>query len=420
MSSFRSAFRLSLLMILECIIALNGFGCSAAPDSPRGSHGADRTIESSSFSDPLTCAEESTSALFRSREVVALEIQSQYFEDRYPREASPYSGTIQVTAESGTRELPVSVGVRGNSRQIFCDFKPIKLDFDDQDSLIGTVFENAQSKLKLVTHCLNDPEKREAGNQRILKEYAAYQVMESLGYPSMKARLIQAKYRNSSGALVGESYAFFTEPKKDLARRCGATYSEREEGVDDLQQRKLDPEYRAMEALRVISLRLAERLVFNAEVIYNVPHNNVLLLSNDTKREPLAMVGYDFDNSSLVRDGSYWPYWKAWDGTWGRYLENNISGKNWDSPRWTENDEIWLKHFVENPVVVDGYTGRVPSREEWRQAAAIEVSHVLSRRSAAFAAFEAVPGIDPSARLLWRQRFTEYFEALARFSEANP
>jgi len=103
---------------------------------------------------------------------------------------------------------------RGEFRNNFCSFPPIRLNFKKTD------FEKEDlkkiEKMKMVTHC-------NSGNETYLfKEYLVYKMFNVLTDYSFRVRLVKVAYINTNEKKKMKpiySYAFFIEPVEFLAER---------------------------------------------------------------------------------------------------------------------------------------------------------------------------------------------------------
>ena len=94
---------------------------------------------------------------------------------RHRHKEPEYSGTFHYTDASGREHsLAVTVSTRGKSRLEVCDYPPLKITFDRQQTT-GTLFEG-QRELKLVRQC----KRSRAGRDWVYLElgvYRAYSVI---------------------------------------------------------------------------------------------------------------------------------------------------------------------------------------------------------------------------------------------------
>lgn len=259
--------------------------------------------------------------LFASDEVIEMSLQADFSKllwreirkgEITPRsELPPVSGILRYQDQGREVVVPVALSPRGRNRFFECPMlPPLKIAFEDAD-LQETVFAGFESsKLKLTTPCfysenLADPAlgKLDVRTEYVLKEYALYKAIESLGLPAFRTRLVRLTYRNSEGRAFMTAYSFFIEPSKQLARRYGCYYV----NIKDrpyFNRRKLSAE-------QLLSYEL-QRAVFQEDADHSlntdhdpgslwpeIANNNGLLYLGDSDRL-FATVSYDFDWSYLV------------------------------------------------------------------------------------------------------------------------
>jgi len=189
------------------------------------------------FDSPLNCSTSSNIPLFQDEEILQLEMTSAYFELRQAKasnfEESQKEVERIIREEKGKKhkaemELagkgypPLKVGVtiepRGNYRLAMCDKKPILVELPEEFKKKGTIFNHAHDEIKIVRGCdSNDPLQQ----QKVLREYQSYKLLECFGLPHFKTRLFKAKFKKTNGEVEHDSFGFFIEPAKDMAQRCG-------------------------------------------------------------------------------------------------------------------------------------------------------------------------------------------------------
>jgi hypothetical protein len=172
---------------------------------------------------------------------------------------------------------------RGEMRNGYCDFPPIRLNFSKAD------FQKADlkkiDKIKLVTHC-------EYGNEEYLfKEYLIYKLYNVLTDTSFRVRLVKIEYINTyKKSKPINTYAFFIEPIEILAARTNSI----EVTSVNLTQKNIYPEM--MDRAAIFNY-----MVGNTD--WSVPnqHNVKILSTLSVVNSGFGMiVPYDFDYSGLV------------------------------------------------------------------------------------------------------------------------
>jgi hypothetical protein len=176
---------------------------------------------------------------------------------------------------------------RGEMRNGYCSFPPIRLNFKDAG------FQKADlskiEKIKLVTHC-------QYGNEDYLfKEFLIYKLYNVLTDTSFRVRLVRMEYINThKKSKPVNTYAFFIEPVEMLAERVNAI------AVNSLTLTQKD----------IIPQMMTRMAIFNymiGNTDWSVPnqHNCKILSSLNFGSPALGIiVPYDFDYSGLV-DADY-------------------------------------------------------------------------------------------------------------------
>jgi hypothetical protein len=137
---------------------------------------------------------------------------------------APLSGLIRSrssTIVQGTltdaegNALPVALSVRGITRRSTdtCEFPPLRVEFTSPPP--PTSLFAGQKKLKLITHCRNNP----AFQQYVLLEYSAYKMYNLLTPHSFDVRLANVDYRDADGRPIISRVGYFLEDLHDVAGR---------------------------------------------------------------------------------------------------------------------------------------------------------------------------------------------------------
>jgi hypothetical protein len=134
----------------------------------------------------------------------------------------------------GERSFDVDVSVRGFTSARACPFPKLAIDFKDKAQVNGTIF-HGHGKLRVNTHCgEGTPDGPKAAGRVMsdvspIREELAYRLVRAAGFETLKTRLSQITYTDTSGAtvVVKDHFALVIESGKDAAQRY------REAGVID-------------------------------------------------------------------------------------------------------------------------------------------------------------------------------------------
>jgi hypothetical protein len=230
--------------------------------------------------------------LFQSREIADMEISSDFQKIMAgQKHGATTAGTIQYRLKNGKQvSLPVEINTRGNSKQGICrNFKPLMLHFKKEDTK-GTVFEHIGNHVKLATHCSDEGLHliSEPNSQYVVRESAAYQIVEDMGILGYKTRLINMKYRDNNGKLVAGGISFFLEPDSKMAERWGYEHNKKGNAFENIPNSG------------TADFTLGTQLVGADD---QHPGWNTTALAKDGK--PAAMAFYDLDMSLLANPSFY-------------------------------------------------------------------------------------------------------------------
>ena len=134
----------------------------------------------------------SASPLFESQETLDVIIEAPIRDLSKQRNNDlKFEGTFHYTDASGTSHvLPVVVSTRGKSRLEICDYPPLKLTFN-RDETAGTLLDG-QRQLKLVRQCMRG----NAGRDWLFLELGVYRAYNAISDYSFKARQLNATFRD--------------------------------------------------------------------------------------------------------------------------------------------------------------------------------------------------------------------------------
>jgi len=159
--------------------------------------------------------------LFQSNEILTITISAPLrtiIQDRRD-DSEEHPGTLSYgNADAGVVTVPVDIKTRGNSRlqRSICRFPPLRLDFP-RKRVAGTLFED-QDKLKMVTHCQDNPDYE----QSLLREYLtyrAYNVLTDLSYRVRLARITYVDTEREGEAIT--KFGFIIEHEDAMEARTG-------------------------------------------------------------------------------------------------------------------------------------------------------------------------------------------------------
>jgi hypothetical protein len=212
-------------------------------------------------------------------------------------------GLVTYRRNDHEENVPVLLGTRGHSKQAFCaTFKPLRLGLD-KEKVKGTLFEHAGKDMKLATHCLGmgDFPLESEGSQLAIREYGVLRMLEAMGLPSFKARLVHATYLDNAGKQVASGYGFFLEPSGAMAKRLGYDESVPHPYSEGLAEKKLPPWSYSPAALA--QFNLASGFFLDSDH-FPAQQQNVVPVMKDGK--VVNGIPYDFDQTYFVRKNGNW------------------------------------------------------------------------------------------------------------------
>jgi len=187
--------------------------------------------------------------------------------------------------DSVNREIRIKS--RGEMRNAYCDFPPVRLNFKKNDFQKDDL--KAIDKMKMVTHC-------EKGNEEnVFKEYLIYKLYNVLTETSFRVRLVNVEYIDTYKERKPiNTYAFWIEPVEMLSKRVSSI----EVQTLNLTQKNILPEW--MDRVSIFNY-----MIGNTD--WSVPNQHNCKVFTDPKSpnpELGVLVPYDFDFSGLV-DAAY-------------------------------------------------------------------------------------------------------------------
>ncbi|MEW9798576.1 hypothetical protein [Alteromonas sp. CYL-A6] len=237
--------------------------------------------------------------LFRSDDIVDIDLivpELRKLTMLAPKSVEPRSMQLRFQHQGETYLVDGLVQARGNSRRdpSVCSFPPLRLLFEKK--LKHVPLFKGHKKIKLVTHC----QRRSLFEQLMLREYAAYKLMNEISPVSLRVRPVRIRYHtdpDKSPSLV--KLGFFIEDIDDLAKRHGL----REFDTTRVTATQLEKD-------ATMQFALFQYLIANLDYSPTLPkegdsccHNVKLLLPYrfmQAKPDSVVPVAYDFDYSGFV------------------------------------------------------------------------------------------------------------------------
>lgn len=226
------------------------------------------------------CSEPAAPATFY-EELVSAQVEQVRLEADFsniPEKDPEVANARLVMPDGSVRQA--SLSIRGKTRKQLCEIPPLKIRFDDTDTLT----------YKVVTPCFWD----ERGARYLFREYLAYQLYRELADASFGAHLMQMEWVDTSSGKSQMVWAMVLEPKELLAKRLNA------EGVGK------------RDSLRHIHAGAYAEMVVFQYMIGNTDWNleerhNIRWFRSKADGVPFP-VAYDFDFSGLVNAGYAKPH----------------------------------------------------------------------------------------------------------------
>ena len=177
-------------------------------------------------------------ALFESDEV--LEVQLHGPIKKLLADTANRQRNFQIIAKG--IQQPVGIRTGGKSRRRFCDFLPLRLDFEaimDRGSPNPNSIFKGHQFLYLTTQC-NFTARSQAD---LIEEYLAYRILNLITDSSYRVRLLRVNYVDTRQADKSVTHhAFVTESEHALARRMGGKILE----ISHISKRLLNEDHAAL------------------------------------------------------------------------------------------------------------------------------------------------------------------------------
>ncbi|MGQ0703907.1 MAG: hypothetical protein ACT4PM_12310 [Gemmatimonadales bacterium] len=230
--------------------------------------------------------EHKAAKLFRATEPVAVWLIADFktvFKDRDSMSTKRYPAKLRFLGEAGdTVSLDVELSTRGHFRLRTCEFVPLKVHFNKEQTK-GTAF-GGESSLKLGTHCKNG----DRYIQNTYVEYAANRMYNLLTPLSLKVRLSKVTWEDPKDPKrTVTAPGIWFQDQGDLAKELRAQVVMQQGGTGA-----------TMESRQMALNDVFQYFIGNTDWSVWALHN-YRVLSTDTSSAFTAMA-YDFDWSGLV------------------------------------------------------------------------------------------------------------------------
>ncbi len=203
--------------------------------------------------------------------------------DKYVKAKLVYqiNDTITISKE-------IRIKARGHNRRDVCPFPPLWINIR-KANFNSSYFERTK-KLKLVTYCARS----QSNMNYVLKEFLVYRMYNIINPNSFKVRLVKVKYIDTGRKNKEyDSWGFFIEPEEMMAQRLNASVIKR----DNISYQITDP--RETDIMSVF-----QYIIGNADYSILSRQNVKLIMLNDSPKNSIVPVPYDFDYSGFV-DAAY-------------------------------------------------------------------------------------------------------------------
>jgi hypothetical protein len=235
-----------------------------------------------------------TRPLFESDDVLQLRIEAPFRKliGAAATSTEPFEARLVVISPAA-ESLAIRLAPRGISRRNpeNCGFPPLRIEFT-QKPPSGSLF-HGQKKLKLATHCRNNPGYQDYG----LLEFLAYRLNNVVTPLSFRVRLAEIDYVEArTGSLLVHRRAFLVEDAGDLAARNGL----QEVHGGNIDRNRLDGEVTASSDLFQYMIGNHDWSDVAVVAGSDCCHNIKLLGKAADSSSGLMPVAYDFDSSGLV------------------------------------------------------------------------------------------------------------------------
>jgi len=244
------------------------------------------TVSAQASEGPKTSEARKSARLFRSQDPMVMTLSADFktvFKDRDSLSTKTYPAKLTFTGEKGdTTTLDVQLSTRGHFRLRTCDFVPLKVAFNKEQTK-GTVF-NGESSFKLGTHCKNN----DRYIQNTYVEYAANRMYNLLTPLSLKVRLAKVTWvdPNNPKFTVTQPGIWF-EDEDEVVKAFGGKILMQQGGTGA----QMEPHQMAINDV-------FQYFIGNTDFSVYALHN-YRVMAQDSIGQYSAMA-YDFDWSGLV------------------------------------------------------------------------------------------------------------------------
>ncbi len=210
---------------------------------------------------------------------------------RQRRSDREYDAVLSYTDASGVgRRLNFRLATRGRSRLEGCDFPPLRMIFESEDSR-ATIFEN-QYRLKMVTQC----KRGNRGRDWVLQEFGIYRAYNAITDYSYRVRRLEVTFRDTDSTRWQRvQHAFLIEPTGEAARRLQR---------ESIRPPKVRPEqFSVVETTRNI---LFQYLIGNTDfAVKRGPSgegccHNGRVLAAPGRHDDWVVMPFDFDQAGVI------------------------------------------------------------------------------------------------------------------------
>jgi len=212
---------------------------------------------------------------------------------RAARNTDPAPAALTI----GEQRFEMELSPRGFSRRTrgICQFPPLRIDLSGPGASRRETIMRGQNRLKLVTRC------RTGANyeQLIVLEYLTYRLYNEITPLSYRVRPVRTTYRDTDGRRREDvQFNFLIEDVDDLAER------NRLEAIDvqsgEVPSSQLNPQQASLVGMFQFMIGNLDWDMTQGPPGEECCHNGKLIAANETARQNVMPVPYDFDYSGFV------------------------------------------------------------------------------------------------------------------------